>query len=222
MKRIIIICEGNTEIEFCNEILYPHFLPQDIFLETPLIKKTKGGIVPWPTLKRQIKKHLLQDPTAFVTTFIDFYGIPDDYLFPDWEQSKTRVDKNERMALLEKAMKKDIDDSIAVRFEPYLQLHELEGLLFNNIDAFDRLIPVADFVDREELIQIIESYPNCELINDTPDNAPSYRLERLIRGYNKIVDGPKLAKQIGLDNIRRKSPRFSAWIEKLERLGSTK
>lgn len=219
MKRIIVICEGPTEIEFCKDILYPYFQPKDIYLQTPLIKKSGGGIVPWSILKRQIENHLYQDTTAFVTTLIDFYGIRDKYLFPDWIQSKTIDDKNERMAFLEKGMKGNIDSSLAARYEPYLQLHEFEGLLFNNINAFDALIPAADFVDKRELIQTIQSNENCELINDTPNNAPSYRLKRLIKGYNKIVYGSLLAEQIGLANIRSKSPRFNAWITKLEGIG---
>jgi len=78
MKRIIIICEGQTEIEFCQDILYPHFNAQNIYPQALTIKKSGGGIVSWPALKRQIEGHLRQDPKVFVTTFIDFYGIPDD------------------------------------------------------------------------------------------------------------------------------------------------
>jgi len=218
MKRIIIICEGPTEKEFCKDILYPYFQSKEIYLQTPLIKKSGGGIVPWSILKRQIENHLHQDTTAFVTTLIDFYGIRDKYLFPDWIQSKAIDDKDHRMASLEKAMKGSIDPPLAARFEPYLQLHEFEGLLFNNIHAFESLIPDADFVNKPELIHTIESNPNCELINDTPNNAPSYRLKRLIRGYNKIVYGSLLAAEIGLASIRSKAPRFDSWISKLERL----
>jgi hypothetical protein len=33
-------------------------------------------------------------------------------------------------------MKEYIDESIRYRFIPYMQLHEFEGLLFNNIEVF--------------------------------------------------------------------------------------
>lgn len=39
MKRIIIICEGQTEKEFCADVLYPFFLERSILLQCPLIKK---------------------------------------------------------------------------------------------------------------------------------------------------------------------------------------
>ncbi len=120
------------------------------------------------------------------------------------------------MDFLETKMKEKIDLSINGRFEPYLQLHEFEGLLFNNLTAFKSQIPAEDFLDEAELAKIIRTNPNPELINDTPNNAPSYRLKRLIKGYNKIVYGSILATEIGLSKIRGKCPRFNRWIDKLE------
>ncbi|MDA3816451.1 MAG: DUF4276 family protein [Prolixibacteraceae bacterium] len=74
MKRVIIICEGETEKEFCNTILTPYFAKKDIFIQSPLIKKSMGGIVKWSELKKQITLHLTNDSKAFVTTLIDYYG----------------------------------------------------------------------------------------------------------------------------------------------------
>ena len=51
MNRIIIICEGQTEQEFCNTLLQPHFSANGITLQAPLIKKTMGGIANWTVLK---------------------------------------------------------------------------------------------------------------------------------------------------------------------------
>ncbi|MBN8651229.1 MAG: DUF4276 family protein [Cytophagales bacterium] len=218
MKRIIIICEGPTEVEFCKDVLYSHFLAKNIYIQTPLIKKSGGGIVPWSVLKKQIYNHLLQDKEALVTTLIDYYGILDKYQFPDWVASKVIANKVERVDLLEKGMKDSIDPSISVRFEPYIQLHEFEALLFNEMAVFIRHIPTSDFIDQAELTNTIASNPNPELINDTPNNAPSYRLKRLIKGYNKIVYGAILAKEIGLNKIRAKNPRFNGWIERLENI----
>ncbi len=47
MKRIIIVCEGETEQEFCKDVLFPHFFRRDILIEHPTIKKSGGGIVAW-------------------------------------------------------------------------------------------------------------------------------------------------------------------------------
>jgi hypothetical protein len=218
MKRIIIICEGPTEIEFCKDVLYPHFLGKGVLIQTPLIKKSGGGIVPWNNLKKQIENHLLQEKDCIVSTLIDYYGIKAKFEFPHWENALREMDKNRRMTILESGMNEAIDKLLSHRFMPYIQLHEFEGLLFNNIEAFVNHIPSKDFVNKSELEQVLIQNPNPELINDTPNNAPSYRLGRLIKGYNKIVYGSILAQEIGLQKIRSKSPRFNEWITRLENI----
>lgn len=216
MKRVIIICEGETEREFCQTILAPVFIRKDIHLQSPLIKKSMGGIVKWAELKKQITLHLKNDPTAFTTTLIDYYGLYHKYQFPSWEEAHKIRDKNLRMTHLEYAMYLDVEDRLRNRFIPYIQLHEFEGLLFNQIDIFYEQIPKRELVGEKELVETFNRYVNPEMINNDPTSAPSKRLNRIVKGYNKIVYGNILAEAIGLDNIRNKSPRFNNWLEKLE------
>jgi len=218
MKRIIIICEGQTEAEFCKDVLCPHFLSKDILIQTPLIKKTGGGIVNWEVLKKEIEIHLKQDTTAFVTTFIDYYGTKDKHNFPKWEAAKAIVDISQRMSLIENALSLDIDDALRYRFIPYIQLHEFEGLLFCNIDVFTNNLEESLFSDFENLKKTIDDFPNPELINNSRETAPSKRLSKYIIGYNKVVCGAILAEATGLQNIRNKCPRFNAWITKIEQI----
>ena len=58
MKRLIIVCEGQTEQSFCQNVLSPYFLTKGFVVEAPTIKHSHGGIVPWGTLKRQLVEHL--------------------------------------------------------------------------------------------------------------------------------------------------------------------
>ena len=215
MKRIIIIGEGQTEQEFCKDVLIPYFLSKNIFVQNPTIKHTGGGIVSWPLLKKQIENHLKQEPNILVTTLIDYYGIYDKHTFPKWEEAKSIVNRADRMTFLEDAMKAELDDDIAFRFIPYFQLHEFEGLLFNKIEVFTN-----NFTEQEanltEIEAILSQYPNPELINDNKETAPSKRLMKLVKGYNKVVYGAILAYEIGLGSMRAKSPRFDSWIETLE------
>jgi Domain of unknown function (DUF4276) len=215
MKRIIIVCEGPTEQEFVRDVLQPHFLPKEIYIQSPLIKKSGGGIVPWNVLKTQITSHL-KEGESYVTTLIDYYGIPDRFNYPKWQNSKAVVDKTKRMDFLEQAMLEEIEDNLRNRFIPYFQLHEFEGLLFNNLISFESTFEPTEFKNKNELERILDNFPNPELINDNPDTAPSKRLMRLIEGYNKIVYGAILAENIGMHNLRQKSPRFNEWITKLE------
>jgi hypothetical protein len=218
MKRVIIICEGDTEKEFCTKLLSPYFASKNIFLQSPLIKKSMGGIVKWSELLKQILLHLKNDKTAFVTTFIDYYGLYAKYQFPGWDDSIKIADKNSRMDFLERSMAESIDDDYRHRCLPYIQLHEFEGLLFNDIKIFYEQIPSNELIGKDELKRTFEDFENPEMINDTRETSPSHRLMRIINGYNKIVYGNILADAIGLENIRNKSNRFNQWLQKIENL----
>ncbi len=172
--------------------------------------------MPWPLLKKQIENHLKQDPEVFVTTLIDYYGVYKKHSFPKWDEAQTIMDKADRLILLEESMKAELEDDIRFRFIPYFQLHEFEGLLFNKIEIFRNNFTTEE-ANLAEIATIIEQHPNPELINDNRETAPSKRLLKLIKGYNKVVYGAILADEIGLVNIRAKCPRFNSWIELLEK-----
>jgi Domain of unknown function (DUF4276) len=214
MKRVIIICEGTTEKEFCNNVLAPYLFHYEIFIQAPLIKRSMGGIVRWSILKKEIEIHLLEQG-VIVSTLIDYYGLYQKYKFPKWAEGEGVVDKNSRMDFLETAMKEDIAESIRHRFIPYLQLHEFEGLLFNNIQYFYDQVPKDELVGIDELKSTFANYDNPEMINNNPETSPSHRLKRIIKGYNKPLYGHYFAEAIGIENIRTKSPRFDKWIEKI-------
>ena len=214
MKRIIVICEGETEQEFCDKILYPYFLEQQIDVSFRNIR----GINKWSFFKNLIENTLKNDGSVFLTTLIDFYGIEKKHHFPSWNDSLSVEDKNSRMDFLETKMKNDIDNQLNFRFIPYIQLHEFEGLLFNNIEIFYNIFSEEDLVGKDELKSVFRDFSNPEMINDCVKNAPSKRLKRIVKDYNKLVYGNILAEKIGLQNIRNKCPRFSEWIEKIEKI----
>lgn len=214
MKRVIIICEGETEREFCKHVLAPHLIHHDIIIHPPLIKKSMGGIVRWPILKKEIEIHLL-DPNVLVTMLIDYYGMYQKHSFPHWDESERISDKNSRMDFLEASMFNEISDSSRYRFIPYLQLHEFEGLLFNDIKLFYEHVPKEELVGIAELEETFACYDNPEMINNNRETSPSHRLKRIIRGYNKPLYGHYFAEAIGINQIRAKSPRFNKWIENI-------
>ena len=218
MKRLIIICEGQTEQEFCKVVLIPFFSNKAIHLDRPIIKKSGGGIVHWETLKRDIEIHLKKDKEAYVSTLIDYYGINAKHDFPNWKLMSTKTDKFESLNVVESGMKEDIATHLRHRFIPYIQLHEFEGLLLNNLAVFKNRFEDEDFINLSELEKIISEYPNPELINDGIDTAPSKRLEKHIKRYKKTKDGAAIAKAIGLEKIREKSTRFNHWISILENI----
>ena len=63
---------------------------------------------------------------------------------------------------------------------------------------------------------------NPELINNSPETAPSKRIIKAIEGdkkthynYNKPKTGKIVTKYIGIDELRSKCKHFDEWIEKL-------
>ncbi|MDE5850013.1 MAG: DUF4276 family protein [Muribaculaceae bacterium] len=210
MKRLIIVCEGPTEHEFCVNVLAPELLKNNIYIEAPLVKKSNGGIVSWSSIKRQIEMHL-HEKDAYVSLLVDYYGIKDSYAFPGWNESKNITSKKDKLQFLCDCMKADIVEELASRFIPYLQIHEFESLLFSDIDVFR-----SNFDDHEmdfsKLESAIREFSNPEDINSNPNLAPSKRLIEAISGYEKVVYGSCLAEEIGLESIVEKCPLFSQWF----------
>lgn len=214
MKRLIIVCEGATEQEFCQTVLSPYFYNKDIQVETPTIKHSCGGIVAWGTLKKQLVQHL-NEAGVIVTMLVDFYRIKDSFRFPGWMEAKTIEPAQAKMEYLFQQMKSDLQEDIQERFVPYIQLHEFEGLLFSDISVFKN-----NFSKKECDFQAIESairdFSTPEEINNGPNTAPSVRLKNAIKGYEKDLYGGFLADDIGLPTIRKRCPLFNQWIERLE------
>ena len=219
MKRLIIVCEGQTEQEFCNYILQPHLIQFGIVVQNPTIKKTAGGIVNWASLKHQIETHLKQDPTAFVTTLIDFYGIHANHNYPNWLQANQHNNKNIGMDLMEEAMLADIQVQLQSRFIPYIQLHEFEALILADARKLD-----WEYFEHEAAIASLVTMvgDTCpELINDGAETAPSKRILKQIPEYDKVTAGWTVVEQIGLATLRHKCPHFNEWLTRLEQLGAT-
>lgn len=213
MKRLIIVCEGPTEQEFCTEVLGVEFAKHDIYVEAPVIKHSHGGIVPWATIKKQILNHL-QESDVYVSMLVDYYGIKDQFGFPGWEESKEIVDKTERIHFLADKMAEDIPEQYRYRFIPYIQLHEFEGLLFSDVNAFLNSFDTSE-INYEALLEAAKDFENPEMINNSPATAPSKRLIEAIPDYNKVIFGNCVAMDIGLKKIREKCPLFNEWVEKL-------
>ena len=100
------------------------------------------------------------------------------------------------------------------RFMPYIVMHEFEGLLFGDPDGFSLGIGKSDLSPKLRAIR--NSFGTPEEINDSPDTAPSKRVEDLMPGYQKPLNGVQAAQGIGLEAIRRECPQFSNWLDRLE------
>ncbi len=215
MKHLLIICEGETELEFCKDVLHSHFIEKNICIHYPLIKKSKGGIVKWDSLKKEIESHLKSFPAAYVTILIDFYGIEAKHNFPNFNGNYS--DNESKVNAMEQGMKDSFEVSVQHRFIPYIQLHEFECFMFCSLETLKQNFKdiEADFV---ALKAIVDEFSNVENINNGAETAPSKRLAKHIKGYDKVVHGACLTSSIGLPAIRSKCPRFDNWISQLENI----
>lgn len=140
MKRVYVVVEGRTEQSFIRDVLVPVFLPHSVYLD-PLILGVpghKGGRVNYARVRNHVVHLLKQDLSACCSTMLDLYGLGKGFPGTPLPPNLTGVQKAEQ---IEQAMMQDIIDAVPdlrpdVRFIPYLQLHEFEGLLFSNPTAF--------------------------------------------------------------------------------------
>lgn len=220
MIRIHVICEGQTEEMFVNEILAAEFYSKNIYLTPSLIGKPghKGGNFKFDRLLADVRARLLGDATAYCTTFFDFYGLPEG--FPGKAAAKTKNGIEEKAnclqdALVEKLQARLGEDPLR-RFIPYVQMYEFEGLLFSHPEKLAEGISKADLGDPFQKVR--NAFNSPEEINNSPHTAPSKRIEGLFRGYDKPVHGSLAALEIGLEAIRAECHRFDAWLSEIAAL----
>lgn len=221
MTRVYIVVEGPTEELFVKDVLAPVLWPRRVYL-TPIILGVpghKGGRTNYARVKKDVLVQLKQDRSAYCSTMLDFYGLGRGFPGTPLPPNLSSLDKVNH---IEHAVREDFiaqapDLRPDVRFLPYLQLHEYEGLLFSDPVAFANGIYQSNLSSQFQSIR--QGFPTPEDINDSPNSAPSKRVLRLYPSYNKPLDGTRAAKAVGIDKIRGECPHFREWVERLEALG---
>jgi hypothetical protein len=97
---------------------------------------------------------------------------------------------------------------------PYLQMYETEALWFSESDKLCDSMN-ANQKQRNFINDIIKNFDTPEDINNNIETAPSKRLEKIFRGYDKINDGQRIAESIGIEVMMQKCPGFKNWIESI-------
>lgn len=218
MIRVHVICEGQTEEMFVNELLLSTFMAKGIQLVPALVGKPghKGGNFKFERLHADVKNRLLGDRTAYCTTFFDYYGLPQS--FPGKSTQATQADIQIKAAAVQEAMTAElirlIGEDPMRRFIPFVQMYEFEALLFSDPEAF------AKGVCREQLsqplVEIAGQFESPEHINNNPNTAPSKRIEALMKDYQKPLMGTLAALEVGLDVMRERCSLFDGWLTRLE------
>jgi Domain of unknown function (DUF4276) len=221
MTRVNIIVEGQTEETFVRDVLAESLSQQNIHLtarsvETSRDKRAnkiyRGGLLNYTRARKDILGWLSQDKNAFVSTMFDLYALPQD--FPGYQDALRLPDPHDKAEYLQQAIH---DDIASQRFIPYIQLHEFEALLFTDINIFCSMCNLGNN-EHKQLQSIRDNFKTPEHINDNPQTAPSKRIVSIYPSYEKIIDGVRITKAIGLATLREHCLHFNTWLEKLEAL----
>ncbi len=220
MSKVLILVEGQTEEEFVVNVLAPHLATFGVF-PIPVIIPTrnpqgsepsiKGGSASWRKIKKTLLGLLNDSSAAMVTTMFDFYMRPEDWPGNDSLLIGSCYD---HVRHLEEACNQEISHQ---KFSSYLSLHEFEALLFAAPETFANSFPELNL--RDALFAIRAQFQSPEEINDDPATAPSKRIKELCPIFRKRSDGPIIALEIGLAQIRAECPHFNEWLTKLEAVG---
>ena len=147
---------------------------------------------------------------------VDYYGLPSTW--PGREPANALRTGAEKANAVEKAIFDDISAGMGSvdprRFIPYVVMHEFEGLLFSDPAQLALGIRRANLSRQFQAIR--DRFETPEEIDDSPETAPSKRIQELHQTYAKIVNGNAVVQQIGLPTILRECPLFRGWIVRLE------
>ena len=220
MTRLLVLVEGETEEMFVNSVLEPHLRTLGYIqvaarkLGNARQRSRRGGIRAWSSVRTDLERHLRQDREAVVALMVDYYGLP---------QTGGRAWPGRAASTGADAVEAAVRESIARRmgggfdrgrFLPLVMMHEFEAMLFSDCAAFGSAIGRADLSPALQAIR--NDFPNPEAIDDSPERAPSKRIEALFPAYQKPLMGALAALEIGLKRIRVECPHFRSWLERLE------
>jgi len=171
MPRLLVHVEGQTEEVFVNEVLRRHLLGVGYesvsarIVGNARLRQRRGGIRPWPSVRKDIIRHLRADAGCLATTMVDYYGLPrvGDGAWPGRVRA-SGLPTDQKAKHVETALAEDISaiagDSLnTLRFIPFVIMHEYEGLLFSDCAAFARGIGRADLTPRFAEIRLAFATP---------------------------------------------------------------
>ncbi|MGY6273999.1 DUF4276 family protein [Methylomonas sp. MgM2] len=219
MTRLLMLVEGQSEEIFVNRTLKPYLAERGIFIEGPIVLWTKrlpsgggyrGGVSSWKKIQDSLLP-LTRDGNAWVTTLLDFYGLPEDV--PGYQEARGSGNPRDNVVAVQERLSAEINHP---RFIPFLALHEFEAWVFCAPDV------VAKHFDRaileQKVQQAIALAGEPELINHGETTHPKARLMSMVGGYKETSDGPTLMDKIGIPAIRASCPHFAGWLDRLEAL----
>ena len=225
MPRLLVHVEGQTEEEFVKNVLRPPLVDTGYgsvnarLFGNPRLRRRRGGVRSWQSVRNDLVWHLKGDAGAIAALIADFYGMPGDWPGRTTASGIRRTE--DKASCVEAALLASVSEELGGefdprRFAPLVMMHEFEALLFSDPDKCAQALSAPDIAP--SLHEIRKHFDSPEDIDDSIETAPSRRLLRLFRRYEKPLFGNLAAMEIGLPAMRRECPHFSGWLEALEAL----
>lgn len=220
--EVIAVVEGKTEQLFITNIVAPYLLPKQICITATQISKVgqKGGNVRFERIAKDLGLHLKQRPNTYVTTFVDYYGVKE---WPGLEQIPPQATPVQIAQAINNATKIEVMGLFAAqranyRFIPYIAVHEFEALLFSDSKILSAELGIAV----AKVDAVIAAYGEPEAIDNSPQTAPSKRLDEWSAHgkFPKTTMGIAIARKITITQMRKKCPLFDAWLRNFEAIQS--
>lgn len=223
MRRIVVICEGQTEEAFISRVLVPATIEFGIHLQGITVETSrgcKGGGLKYARLLLAVRNALASGNVAAVATLIDLYKLATD--FPGYAEAMVQPHLSARLQTLELRLHQDVVAKVGcdqARFVPHIQPHEFEALLFSDIGALCSV--ESGWASSAPALQATRaSAATPEEINGGDLTKPSSRLDAILRNpsYRKLRHGPIATERIGLAKIEAECLHFASWLAKLRQL----
>lgn len=217
--EIVALVEGKTEQIFIRNILGPYLAERQIYMTPIVVSKPgqKGGDIKFSRVKNDIELHLKQRSNTFLTLFVDYYGMKSDW--PGHVEAKRHPTPAGKARIINHRTKDRVNSLFAnqnsdKRFIPYVAMHEFEAMLFSD----PRILAEQLRIPQSRVDPILEECNEPENIDDSPQTAPSKRLEHLSSRFKKTTTGIAVLEATGLAKTRARCPIFNKWLTDIESL----
>ncbi|MBF0238062.1 MAG: DUF4276 family protein [SAR324 cluster bacterium] len=216
--EVIVIVEGKTEQIFIETLLCPYLGNKNIGIHATQVSKPgqKGGDVRFERVKKDLEHHLKQRSDTYVTTLVDYYGTKE---WPGLKEVRPGAEPQEIAETINTATKTEVvklffGQQAEKRFIPFIAVHEFETYLFSD----SKTLSAELSIDVSQVDTVLAKFGQPEAINNSPETAPSKRLDLWTRTgkFPKTTKGLEIARKTGIEKIREKCPVFDAWLQTFE------
>jgi len=224
MLDLIVLCEGQTEREFCRQVVGPYVVASGVALAGTLVGKPqrkRGGIRPWIVYRAELERLAKERADRHLAVLVDYYAMPDSW--PGRMESRGKP-AGDRGVHVENCLSAEGNAIFAGRFHPCVQLHEFESLLFVDPDIAAMSIAVGGgAINHQSLATQMKAIRaecggSVEQINDSPELAPSKRLTAIARGYDKVAWGVTAVADVSVPVLRDGCPWLDRWLTRIANL----